>query len=163
MKLLCICDPALYPKPTMDVPTLYRKLAQDPRVELFHVPVEHVIDPDRVSVIPVPQDLNYTGFKNLSQQPGEVRSLTDFDLVFCRRLKPFPPGYLELLAKWESQVRFINRPSGKIKQIKQEFFPQVAKAWMPDHLVTDQVQPLEKFLDRHQTIVAKRANSCGGL
>lgn len=162
MKLLCICDPNLYPKPTMDVPTLYQKLAKDSRVELFHVPVENVIYPDRVSVIPVDQTLDYEGFTQLSQQTAEMRSLSDFDLVFCRRLKPFPAGYLELLSQWETQITFINSPSGKIEQIKQNFFPQVAKAWSPDHLVTDQVEPLREFLDRHHTIVAKRANSCGG-
>ena len=162
MKLLCICDPALYPNPTMDVPTLYQKLARDPRIDLFHVPVDNVIHPDQVSVISVPRDLDYGEFTQLNQRQGEMRSLTDFDLVFCRRLKPFPLGYLQCLAQWESQIRFINRPSGKIEQMKPDFFPRIAKAWMPDHLVTDQIQPLEDFLDRHQTIVAKRTNSCGG-
>ncbi len=162
MKLLCICDPALYPTASMDVPTLYRKLASDPQVELFHAPVEHILYHDRVEAIAINDPIDHADFQRLNQRPSEMRSLSDFDLVFCRRLKPFPEGYLELLSQWETQVPFLNRPSGKIQQVRSEFFPRVAKDWSPDQIVTDQVAPLAEFLERYHTIVAKRANSCGG-
>ena len=162
MKILNICDPSLYPKRDMDVPTMYQKLARDPRIELFHVPAESVRHPDRVEVIPVTADLDYEGFRALEGQTGEIYPLSYFDVVFCRRLKPFPPGYLELLAQWEKHIPFVNRPSGKMRQVQQSFFPMIADGWMSEHLITRDPIALKAFLQQHSVVVAKRANSCGG-
>lgn len=162
MKLLNICDPSLYGQPAMDVPTLYQRFARDPRLEFFHVPIESVVEADQIEVVAVPERLTYSDFLHLDMQPRLQRPLVDFDLVFCRRLKPFPEGYLELLSYWARYTRFLNNPADKWAQIQPDFLQKVAKAYLPDTLVTSNLAEATAFFEQHQTIVAKRANSCGG-
>ncbi len=162
MRLLNICEPSLYGQPAMDVPTLYQSFARDPRIEFFHAPVESVTQADRVDVVAVPETLTYSDFLQLSDQAQSNFSLSDFDLVFCRRLKPFPDGYLELLSEWAQHTRFINDPAGKQLQMQPDFLEQVASQYTPETLVTGKMEEALSFFERHQVVVAKRANSCGG-
>lgn len=146
----------------MDVPTLYQHFARDPRIEFFHVPIEAVVAADLVEVVAVPEALTYAGFLSLDQQPRQQISLADVDLVFCRRLKPFPEGYLDLLSHWAKSTRFLNNPADKAEQIQPDFLQKVAGSYLPDTLVTSNLAEATAFFEQHRTIVAKRANSCGG-
>ena len=166
MKLLCICDPTAYPIPSWDVPTFYRRLAQDPRVDLFHLPLERVwgqgAAPDQVQVVPVRAELSYPAFQTLGSKPLCWQSLRELDLVYCRTLKPFPPGYLDQLRAWEPYTRFVNRPTGIQEQIQPDFLLKVAHRFTPDMIVTHNWVEALAFFEQHSTIVAKQANSCGG-
>ena len=93
---------------------------------------------------------------------GYGHSLQQFDLVFCRTLKPFPQGYLDRLSSWESLTKFVNSPSRKKEQIAADFLLKVAKNWIPETIVTDDWQEAQMFWEKYQTIVAKQVNSCGG-
>ncbi len=166
MKLLCICDPPAYSSPKLDIPNFYQHLALDSRVDFFHLPTPYVLqqglNPQRLNVAAIEGELSYQAFLQLQQKAQLSYPLEHFDLVFCRTLKPFPPGYLELLSSWEKKVHFVNRPSSKIEQIRPHFLLKAASEFTPEILVTDQAEEIESFCHRHQIIVAKQANSCGG-
>ncbi|MGB0561599.1 MAG: ATP-grasp domain-containing protein [Spirulinaceae cyanobacterium] len=49
-----------------------------------------------------------------------------------------------------------------MQQLKADFLPQVAQAYIPATLVTADWRAALAFFEQHQTIVAKQANSCGG-
>ena len=115
-----------------------------------------------VEVALVEGELSYEEFLALSDRPQESIALDTIDLVFCRTLKPFPPGYLDRLGAWENFTRFVNCPSQKKEQIKPDFFLDVAKGYIPEAICTaDWTQGLE-FFEKFQIVVAKQANSCGG-
>ena len=163
MRLLCICHPEAYTRPDLEVPIFYQRLVQDPRVECFHVPVEQVVaDPVQVRVASVLSPLSYETFLNLDAQAQTVMTLGTADLVFCRTLKPFPPGYLERLHTWTHQVRIVNDPMGILAQIHPDFLSKVAGSLIPEMVVTHDPAIAAAFLEQHQVIVAKRSNSCGG-
>ena len=70
MKLLCICDPTRYLRPSSDVPLFYQRLALDPRIEFFHLPLERVWGQGRIAQIegvPVSGDLSYAAFQSLGR------------------------------------------------------------------------------------------------
>lgn len=146
----------------MDVPTLYQHFARDPRIEFLHVPIEAVVEAGPIEAVAVPEALTYSDFLRLDEQPRLQLSLADVDLVFCRRLKPFPEGYLDLLSHWAKFTRFLNNPANKVEQMQPDFLQTVAGAYLPDTLVTSNLAEATAFFEQHQTIVAKRANSCGG-
>ncbi|MBE9028217.1 hypothetical protein IQ266_00420 [filamentous cyanobacterium LEGE 11480] len=162
MKFLWICDPTIYTQASQDVPTLYRHLSRDPRIEFFHAPIRSVVPGDRADVIPVPHDLTHAGFLTLDEHATQNHRLSDFDLVFCRRLKPFPAGYLDILSEWETYTKFVNSPTQKKDQMTPDFLYRVARDYLPDTLVTADLGSAQDFFVQHQTIVAKTANSCGG-
>ncbi|PZD71234.1 Glutathione synthetase [Acaryochloris thomasi RCC1774] len=162
MRLLNICDPSLYGQPEMDVPTLYQRFARDPHITFFHAPVEAVTSADHVAAVAVPETLTYGDFCKLDRQERLQQALSDFDLVFCRRLKPFPDGYLDQLRGWAQHTRFINDPVGKQEQMQPDFLQRVAGRYTPEMLVTADLAEAFTFFEQHQTIVAKQTNSCGG-
>ncbi|NEO62122.1 MAG: hypothetical protein F6J98_17445 [Moorea sp. SIO4G2] len=166
MKLLSICNPSRYSSPLLDIPIFYQRLALDERFEFFHIPTEGVFtqgaNTKLIQVAPVKGILPYTTFLELDSQVRDWRSLEEFDLVFCRTLKPFPEGYLDRLRLWEPFVKFVNSPTGIHEQIQQEFLLKVASKFTPDMVVTDSWMEALTFFEKHQVIVAKRYNSCGG-
>jgi len=164
MNLLSLCDPASYSSPLSDIPLFYQQLAQDPRVSLHHASLPQVFaaQPPNLEMVPVVGKLDHSQFLALAQIDPTSTDLSAIDVVFCRTLKPFPTGYLDQLAAWEPFVRFVNRPSSKKVQMKPEFLLEVAKDYMPATIVTADWQVAIAFFEQHQTIVAKRANSCGG-
>ncbi len=164
MKLLSICDPTKYGSPPLDVPTFYQQLSLDKRVDFYHIPTPQVFT-DRFPGIQTAlsaAELPYDKFLALGDQAHTWMSLEEIDLVFCRTLKPFPSGYLDTLATWETMARFVNRPSGKKEQMKSEFLLRIAKDYIPDTIVTADWTEALAFFQTFQTIVAKQANSCGG-
>ncbi len=136
----------------------------------FHLPTDHSFTAVRTSsgqstklqVAPVPSDLPYDTFVNLAAQAHHTVSLDRIDLIFCRTLKPFPPGYLAQLKSWERDVKFVNRPSGIEEQIQADFLHRVAGAFTPEMLVTQDAATALAFFEQHQVVVAKWSNSCGG-
>ncbi len=164
MKLLSICDPTRYSSPPLDVPTFYQRLSADPRVEFFHLPTPTVFAGQLPTVAAVPSSgaLTYSEFLALGDRPPVNLSLEDIDVVFCRTLKPFPPGYLDRLSDWETWTRFVNSPSHKRQQLKSDFLLHVADGYIPETIVTADTISALAFFEQFQTIVAKQANSTGG-
>jgi len=183
VRLLCICDPRAYLRPSSEIPLFYQRLARDARASSFHLPATAVLDcdfsqPAPIPVAPLPSALSYDDFLDLNRvalEPGEGQdkaaiatcvsvayTANDFDLIFCRTLKPFPPGYLQQLSRWEQFANFVNSPTRKIEQLQPEFLLQVAAEYLPDTIVTNDAGQAQAFFERHRTIVAKRSNSCGG-
>ena len=177
VRLLCICDPRAYPRLSSEIPLFYQRLARDAQASSFHLPATAVLDcdfnqPAPIPVATLPSMLSYDDFLDLNRvalEPDEGRdnaaivpASNDFDLIFCRTLKPFPPGYLQQLSRWEQFANFVNSPSRKIEQLHPEFLLQVAADYLPDTIVTNDSEQAQSFFERHRTIVAKRANSCGG-
>ncbi len=166
MKLLSICDPTRYSSPPLDVPTFYQKLSLDPRVNFYHIPVSNIFRSldylPSIHVAPSAGELSYDTFLKLGEKASYIEQLSSIDLVFCRTLKPFPPGYLDVLSTWERWTRFVNRPSSKKEQIKPDFLLRIAKKFIPDTVVTSDWQTAQEFFEIYQVIVAKKYNSCGG-
>ncbi|NER39047.1 MAG: hypothetical protein F6J93_34695 [Oscillatoria sp. SIO1A7] len=166
MKLLTICNPRSYDKPLLDIPIFYQRLAAHPRVDFFHLPTDRVLDPrkpeDKIPVAPVRGELTYEAFLDLNELAKPERRLDQFDLVFCRTLKPFPQGYLDRLSSWEPQIKFVNSPTNKKEQIEPDFLLKVAAPFLPETIVTSDWQKAQSFFEAHGTIVAKQYNSCGG-
>ena len=166
MKLLSLCDPTQYRYPPLDVPTFYQQLALDSRVELYHLPTSEAIAKveqlPQVAAIPAAGMLSYDDFVALGNASTQSVSLEEVNLVFCRTLKPFHPTYLSVLSQWEGFTRFVNSPSGKQSQMKADFLLNIAQAYMPEAIATDQYAEALAFFEKHSAVVAKRANSTGG-
>ncbi|MEL7010970.1 MAG: YheC/YheD family protein [Cyanobacteria bacterium J06648_1] len=162
---LILSNPQPYRDRFGDVPAFYRHLAQDKRINLFHCNSNQVLDPGAVSEVratAVKDDLPYDEFLKLNYLPQNTFTLEQFDLAFCRALKPFAAGYLERLSDWEKRLLFVNSPRHKQEQIEADFLLKVASAWIPDTIVTLDYDTAWDFWLKHQTVIAKQVNSCGG-
>ncbi|MEL6579944.1 MAG: YheC/YheD family protein [Cyanobacteria bacterium J06621_12] len=163
---LIISNPQPYCDRFGDVPTFYRYLAQDKRINLFHCNTAQVLNSARenptVWATEIKDDLPYEEFLNLKHLSASPFALEKFDLAFCRSLKPFPPGYLECLSNWEKRLLFVNSPSYKQEQIEADFLLKIASAWIPDTTVTQDYNIAFDFWLQHRTVIAKHTNSCGG-
>ena len=166
MNILLICNPRSYQDWTLDVPKFYREISQRNDLNLFHTSPSQVMEqetlPNHILATTITDKLTHQEFLELECKPKKLYPLQQFDLVFCRTLKPFPQGYLDRLSSWEKSTRFVNSPSHKIEQITADFLLKVAKNWIPETIVTDDWQEGLAFWEKYQTIVAKQVNSCGG-
>ena len=163
MRLLCIANPPAYEKAATDVPLSYARLAAHPEVELFHADTEAMMrSGEMIGAVRVEAGFKAGDFGALGKQ--EVRRFPPgaFDLAFCRTLKPFPAGYLDRLVEWSRQFPFLNNPAAIQKQLDPAFLLLAASHFLPPTLFTREEAAVEQFLGHHQTIVAKRPNSCGG-
>ena len=137
---LIISNPQLYPDRFGDVPIFYDHLAKDKRINLSHCNTERVINSNSELIVRATQiehSLPYEKFIDLNNLTTNTYNLEQFDLAFCRSLKPFPSGYLDRLSEWEQQLLFVNSPSNKREQITANFLLRVAKDWIPDTVVTN--------------------------
>lgn len=166
VKFLAISNPAEYKSPPLDVPTFYHQVSNDSRFDFYHLPTNNVFQKNKnshqIEVAFVPHNLNYEQLIKLNDYANKRYKIEDFDLVFCRTLKPFPPHYLQTLSTWEKRTKFVNIPSNKIEQIEADFLLKVARDYIPETIITEDWQEALKFLEKHQIIVAKQVNSCGG-
>ena len=166
MNILLISYPRSYQDWTLDVPKFYREISQRQELNLFHTSPDRVMDqealPNYILATKITHQLTHQDFLELENKPKKLYFLQQFDLVFCRTLKPFPQGYLGRLSSWEKPTRFVNSPSSKQEQITADFLLKVAKNWIPETIVTDDWQEAKTFWEKYQTIVAKQVNSCGG-
>ncbi|MEL6441498.1 MAG: YheC/YheD family protein [Cyanobacteria bacterium J06621_8] len=166
LNFLILCQPLPYRDRFGDVPLFYQHLARDPRINLFHINPRQVLasklDSTTAWVTEIADDLSYDQFLTLDTRPRKPHRLSDFALAFCRCLKPFPPGYLERLSIWELQLLFVNSPSHKQEQIAADFLLKVAGDWIAETIITQDIPTALAFWEKHQTIIAKQVNSCGG-
>ena len=162
IRLLCITDPLTHP-PFDTTVDLYRLFPADPRFQLFHLHAERLGDGSSFPVTPVPRPLDYQGFRALGAAQEEPARFADFDLAFSRADRPFPPRYLETLARHEDTVQFVGgRPSGLIECGNRGFYRSVASHFMPEGTVTRDLPGAAEFVRTHGRVVAKRNRSYGG-
>ena len=166
MNILLICNPISYLDYTSDVPKFYREISRHQDLNLFHTSPNQVMEQEtwsnNILATKIAHKLTHQEFLELEDKPKNSYPLQQFNLVFCRTLKPFPQGYLDRLSAWEKSTRFVNSPSRKKEQITADFLLKVAKNWIPETIVTDDWQEAKTFWEKYQTIVAKQVNSCGG-
>lgn len=163
---LILSNPKPYSDRFGDVPIFYQHLARDPRINLFHLNTRQVLasklNSTTVWATAITDNLTYEQFLSLADRLTSPYNLRQFDLAFCRSLKPFPSGYLDRLSIWQRQLQFVNSPSHKKEQIAADFLLRVAQDWIVDTIVTNNPQVAVDFWLQHQTIIAKQVNSCGG-
>ena len=160
-KLLLIADPRRYPDADGDVPGFYRAAARHPELTALHLATEQInsCPPAQWQLTRLPQDLDHGAFLALGHAPLVPFTPAEIDVAFCRSLKPFGEGYLQVLQGLEPQLRFLNRPSSKIQQLKPHFLSELAGAFMPAHLVSGDPDEIASFLESHGEVVAKQGNS----
>ena len=162
---LIISNPQPYRDRFGDVPIFYARLTKDKRINLFHCNTHQVTKSTNELLVwasAVNHHLPYEEFLNLNDIPTNAYIPKQFDLAFCRSLKPFASGYLDRLSDWSQQLLFVNSPSQKKEQITADFLLKIARDWIPDTVVTNDYNTAFTFWLQHQTIIAKQTNSCGG-
>lgn len=164
LRLLCIANPLAYKGTATDAPLSYAALAAHPEIDLFHADTDDMMDPgDRILASPIASGFVPHGFDDLGRLERSVFDPEAFDLVFCRTLKPFPPGYLDRLVERSGRLLFVNDPAGIRQQLSPSFFQDAVAGKSPDMLITSGSREACEFMEIHGTIVVKRANSCGGV
>ncbi|MGC6483436.1 MAG: GNAT family N-acetyltransferase [Synechococcus sp.] len=158
--LLLISEPSHYPSATADVSVFYRAAANSD-IPVWHVPPQNLpLDASQgVEAIAVPRDLNHQVFLGLNHQPTTTLPLQTFGSAFCRTLKPFPPEHLQTLERLEASLQFLNRPSSKRRQMEAQFLPEIAGPFLPPMINSRDTASIERFIDLHGSVVAKRGNS----
>ncbi len=163
MKLLCIANPHAYQYAITDIPLSYARLAAHPDVELYHVETDTMMNSGKsINAVPIHAGFMPDEFGTLPTRTTVSMPADEFDMAFCRTLKPFPSGYLDRLTKWSQYVPFLNNPSGIAHQLDVGFLIEAAGAFTPPTVVTKEQDVARRFLLQHGTIVVKRSNSCGG-
>ena len=161
MRLLCITDPLTHPHDDATV-VLYSRLAVDPRFELFHLEVSRVGGAEEVPVLRIRAPLSFQEFRSLASQPTTQARITDFDLVFSRADKPYPPDFLLSLIRHEGKARFVARPSSVLECDVRTFYRRHASAFLAPGLVTRDLTEASRFVRATGSVVAKRNRSYGG-
>ena len=90
---------------------------------------------------------------------------SDVDAVFIRNNPPFDAQYLMntwLLQPFTSHIAIINDPAG-IRGANEKLWAMNFPDLMPETCVTRSREEFARFLDRHDTIVAKPTDGFGGL
>lgn len=163
IRLLCIANPSAYRGAATDIPLSYARLASHPDVELFHTNTFSMMDVgEAIEAVRVPEGFEPEEFFSLERARKVSLRPHELDVAFCRTLKPFPAGYLLALQRRASGLRFVNDPFGIDRQLQPDFVLDAAARWMPTSLMPTSARELADFLSEHETVVAKRANSCGG-
>jgi glutathione synthase/RimK-type ligase-like ATP-grasp enzyme len=163
MKLLCIANPNAYQHAITDVSLSYARLAAHPDVELYHTETTAMMGMDsRINAVAIQAGFMPDEFRTLPTRASVMMEANDFDIAFCRTLKPFPTGYLDRLAQWSQYVPFVNDPSGISRQLDVGFLLEAAGQYTPSAVVTNEQDIAQRFLNEHGTMVVKQSNSCGG-
>jgi len=159
--LLLICDPSKYTSLDADVSQFYRAAANRTDWKVWHMPCHWVgLHPTgKLPGIPLPFPLEHSKFLKLDQEISTTLEPLKIQAAFCRTLKPFPDGYLQRLQIMERSLRFLNRPSSKIRQLEPAFQAEVAGTFMPPTLTSRDPDNIANFIAEHGTVVAKRGNS----
>ena len=163
MKILCIANPNAYQHAITDVPLSYARLAAHPDVELYHAETETMMNSGAwINAVPIHAGFMPDEFGTLPIRESVMMEAEDFDIAFCRTLKPFPSGYLDRLAQWSHYVPFVNEPNGIARQLNVGFLLEAASQFTPPAVVTSEKDIAQRFLNQHGTMVVKQSNSCGG-
>lgn len=166
ISVLCITDPQSHPSfdTTVD---LYRRLVSDLRFSLSHTNATSISacwgSPRlEVPAVRVETPLTYEQFLELSLCTGVPRAINEFDFVFHRTDKPFPPHFLDQLEVWESLTCMANSPKGLRQTDNREFAEKHFSHCMPSHVVTTNFNVASSFIEQHRSVVAKENVSYGG-
>jgi len=163
MKVLCIANPNAYQHAITDVPLSYSRLADHPDVELYHTDTKAMMDTGPwINAVPIHPGFMPEEFGQLPTRETVRMQAEDFDLAFCRTLKPFPEGYLDRLSQWSQHVPFVNDPNGIARQLDVGFLLKAAGQFTPPAVVTGNQDTALRFLNDHGKMVVKQSNSCGG-
>jgi glutathione synthase/RimK-type ligase-like ATP-grasp enzyme len=161
MRLLCITDPATH-LPNDFTVTVYNRTAEDPRFELFHLDANNVGPDATIPVSPITATMTWDEFLVMSKRPVSPAEYRDFDCIWSRADKPFPPGYLEGLIRREEDTRFVARPSSMLTFDVRSFHRSVAGHFMPPGTMTRDPDEAAQFVQSRGAAVAKRNRSYGG-
>jgi glutathione synthase len=161
MRLLCITDPGTH-LPNDFTVTVYNRTSEDPRFELFHLDANNVGPDPTIPVSPIPSAMTWEEFLGMSNRPVVTAEYRDFDLVWSRTDKPFPPGFLDGLIRREEDTRFVARPSSMLTFDLRSFHRSVAGQFMPPGLMTRDADEAAQFVQVRGAAVAKRNRSYGG-
>ena len=161
MRLLCICDP-LTKIPGDTTVALYNRLAEDRRIEFYHLEASQVGPEDEIPVQRMAAPLSFQEYRALAANPTSRARYTDFDLVYSRSDKPFPSPYLPGLIRQERRVRFVARPSSVLECDLRTFTRDRLSPFLPPGLVTRSVESASAFIRATGTVVVKRNRSYGG-
>ena len=162
MKILCISDP-LTKIPRDSSVALYNRLAEDPRFELYHLDANAVGPDDEIPVLRIPAPLSFQEFQSLAANPTTPAArYTDFDLVYSRTDKPFPPAFLPGLIRQEKKVRFVAPPSSVLDCDPRTFYRSHFDGLLPPGLVTRSITDAASFIRKTGAVVVKQNRSYGG-
>ncbi|HKP30456.1 MAG TPA: hypothetical protein VJU15_13675 [Gemmatimonadales bacterium] len=161
MKILCISDP-LTKIPTDTSVALYNRLAEDPRFELYHLDANAVGPDDEIPVLRIAAPLSFQELQGLPANITAPARYTDFDLVYSRADKPFPPAYLPGLIRQEEKVRFVARPSSVLECDPRTFYRTRLDRYLPPGLVTRDIGDASSFIRKTGAVVVKQNRSYGG-
>lgn len=160
MKLACITNPKTHPAFDTTI-ELYKRFAKDHRIDFFHIDQESIISSSGIKGQHIDSLESFDEFLALVDC-NEKYSLQDFDLIFCRSDKPLPDAYYFKLATFEDKVSFVNRPSALLEVSRRTFLDKVAKDWMPEYIFTTSPDEAAEFIQVHEKVVFKSADSYGG-
>ena len=161
MRLLCITDPLTHP-PEDSTVWLYQLLPADPRFEVYHLEASRVGMSDEIPVLRVEAPLTFEEFRAFAGRPTVPARYTDFDLVFPRTDKPYPPDFLPGLIRQEQKARFVSRPSSMLACDVRSFYRAHASRFLAPGLMTRSVEDAAGFVRATGATVAKRNRSYGG-
>jgi len=161
VRLLCITDPLTHP-PFDATVLLYNRIAADRRFEFYHLEASRVGMSDEIPVLRIPAPLAFQEFCSLAERPTVTSSYAEFDLVFSRTDKPYPPAFLPGLIRQEQRTRFVARPSSVLACDVRSFYRAHADRFLPPGLVTRSVPDAATFVRATGATVAKRNRSYGG-
>lgn len=161
MRLLCITDPLTH-QPVDATVWLYRLLPADPRFEVYHLEASQVGMSDEIPVSRVDALHTFQEFCSLGARPTMAARYTDFDLVFPRTDKPYPPAFLPGLIRQERNTRFVSRPSSMLAYDVRSFYREHASRFLAPGLMTRSVEDAARFVRATGPTVAKRNRSYGG-
>ena len=161
MKLLCITDPLTHPADDTTV-RLYERLPEDRRFEMYHLEASRVGPADEIPVLRISSPVSFQAFRALADEPTDSARYTDFDLVFSRADKPYPPAFLPGLTRQEGRTRFVARPSSVQACDHRAFYRTHLEQFLPPGLMTRDVAEAIAFITEMGHVVAKSNRSYGG-
>lgn len=161
-KLLCITDLSTHPAFDTTV-SLYQLWSQHPGIALYHASAVEIASPDSVTCHLVEKIPSYDAFLKIeSSSKSEYISISDFDLVFLRTDKPYPPMLLKTCSQWEDRVAFVNLASVTLALATRVFLHDIAKQFLPTSILTSVQGEAEDFAKGRSRFIVKKNLSYGG-
>lgn len=161
-KLLCITDLSTHPAFDTTV-ALYQIWSQHPEITLYHASAMDVASPDSVACHAVEKISSYDAFQKIETSSKSINvSISDFDLVFLRTDKPYPPRLLQTCSHWEDRVAFVNLASVTLALGTRVFLHEIAKQFLPNSILTSTKEEAEHFVQGRAQFIVKENLSYGG-
>lgn len=138
------------------------RIARDARFELFHTDPAHITASMIVRCSRVLAISDLQEFYNLNTCPLEELRVSELDLIFSRADKPYPPSYLENLAEIERVIPAVNSSKSVITAGQRRFLFDQFPGLLEDSILSRDPDQIERFLNTHKRVVAKKNLSYGG-